>query len=70
MRGGINVEIDQHIRGLKEMLVKTEEREQKEDTDMQMGKNTAEEIKTETKKREREEGDPTIEMISFDLNTT
>ena len=52
------------------MLVKTEEREQKEDTDMQMGKNTAEEIKTETKKREREEGDPTIEMISFDLNTT
>ena len=69
MRDGINAEMNQHIRKLKEMLAKTEEKEQKEDTDMQLGKNTVEEIKTETKKREREEDDPTIEKISFGINT-
>ena len=65
----MNAETNQHIKDFKEMLGKTEEKDQRENTDMWPGKKTADEITTETKKREREEEDITMGEISFGLNT-
>ena len=83
IRDGINTEMNQHIKELEEMIAETEEKKQKENLDMQPGKDTAGETKipwasnpfavnlnpaTDTKKREREE-DTTDEKISFGLST-